>query len=37
MLQVTFDEAEIYDMGDRQLCIRKQLMSDTVADYDNYK
>lgn len=37
MLQVLFDEAECYDMGDKTLCIRKQLMSDAVKmDYDPY-
>lgn len=36
MLQVQFDEAECYDMGDRTLCIRKQLMTDAVKYYDSY-
>jgi hypothetical protein len=37
MLQVQFDEAERYDMGDRTLCIRKQLMGEAVAGFDSYK
>ncbi|XP_076116553.1 doublecortin domain-containing protein 1-like isoform X1 [Mytilus galloprovincialis] len=36
MLQIQFDEAECYDMGDKTLCIRKQLMTDSLHDYTDY-
>ncbi|XP_052066407.1 doublecortin domain-containing protein 1-like isoform X1 [Mytilus californianus] len=36
MLQIQFDEAECYDMGDKTLCIRKQLMTDSIHEYSDY-